>query len=65
MFEDPECQRRAIAFSISQDMPEVASRIIWNQQILKQLDFCMKRVVDVLGEDWANHKDGKMTILNT
>lgn len=60
LFEDPESQRRAIAFSISQDMPEVASRIIWNQQILKQLDFCMKRVVDVLGEDWANHKDGKL-----
>lgn len=39
-------------------MPEIACRIVWNHQILKQLDFCMKRVADVLGEDWANYKDG-------
>jgi dynein heavy chain 1 len=58
IFQDPEQQRRAIVYMIRQDMPEVASRIIWNQQILKQLDFCMKRVADVLGEDWSNHKDG-------
>jgi dynein heavy chain 1 len=58
IFEDPECQRRAIAFTMAEDMPEVASRIVWNQQILKQLDFCMKRVADVLGADWSQYKDG-------
>ena len=58
IFEDPECQRRAIAFAVQEDMPEVASRIIWNQKILKQLDFCMQRVADVLGQDWANHREG-------
>ncbi|KAI1728166.1 dynein heavy chain and region d6 of dynein motor domain-containing protein [Ditylenchus destructor] len=41
------------------DIPEVAAKIMWIRQIESQLKMNMKRVEDVLGDQWANHPEGK------
>ncbi|KAI6221986.1 Dynein heavy chain, cytoplasmic [Aphelenchoides besseyi] len=58
LFEDEESRRRGIVISMKEDMPLIAAQISWNQKILKQLDFCMKRVAAVLGQEWATYRDG-------
>lgn len=41
------------------DLPPVAGGIIWARQIEKQLNGYMKRVEDVLGQDWTLHSEGQ------
>lgn len=41
------------------DLPPVAGAIIWARQIERQLDGYMKRVEDVLGQDWTLHTEGQ------
>jgi dynein heavy chain 1, cytosolic len=41
------------------DLPPVSGAIIWARQIERQLDGYMKKVEDVLGEDWALHAEGQ------
>lgn len=41
------------------DLPPVGGAIIWAQQIERQLDGYMKKVEDVLGEDWKIHAEGQ------
>lgn len=41
------------------DLPPVAGAIIWARQIEKQLDGYMKKVEDVLGQDWTLHTEGQ------
>lgn len=41
------------------DLPSVAGAIIWARQIERQLDGYMKKVEDVLGQDWILHIDGQ------
>ncbi|CAD5206375.1 unnamed protein product [Bursaphelenchus okinawaensis] len=57
-FDDQENIRNATEACVNNGMPDVSSRILWNKQILRQLDCCMKRVVDVLGSEWASHREG-------
>eukprot|EP00040_Diaphanoeca_grandis_P036231 m.230237 g.230237 ORF g.230237 m.230237 type:complete len:4579 (-) comp33576_c0_seq1:2736-16472(-) len=40
------------------DLPEVSGQIIWARQINRQLTEYLKRVEDVLGKEWKNHRDG-------
>ena len=49
----------AHAMAQLRDLPPVAGAIIWARQIEKQLDGYMRRVEDVLGQDWALHADGE------
>jgi dynein heavy chain 1 len=41
------------------DLPPVSGAIIWARQIERQLNGYMKRVEDVLGNDWALHSEGQ------
>lgn len=49
----------AHAMAQLRDLPPVAGAIIWARQIEKQLDGYMKRVEDVLGQDWTLHTEGQ------
>ncbi|CZT42301.1 dynein heavy chain [Rhynchosporium secalis] len=49
----------AHAMAQLRDLPPVSGAIIWARQIEKQLDGYMKRVEDVLGNDWALHSEGQ------
>ncbi|KAL9129037.1 MAG: hypothetical protein Q9217_002407 [Psora testacea] len=41
------------------DLPPVPGAIIWARQIEKQLDGYMKKVENVLGQDWTLHSEGQ------
>uniref|UniRef100_A0A915D7E3 AAA+ ATPase domain-containing protein n=1 Tax=Ditylenchus dipsaci TaxID=166011 RepID=A0A915D7E3_9BILA len=41
------------------DIPEVSAKIMWIRQIESLLKMNMRRVEDVLGDQWANHLEGK------
>ena len=41
------------------DLPPIAGAIIWARQIEKQLDGYMKKVEDVLGQEWALQTEGQ------
>ncbi|KAI9679439.1 MAG: hypothetical protein M1817_005461 [Caeruleum heppii] len=41
------------------DLPPVSGAILWARQIEGQLSAYMKKVEDVLGEDWALHTEGE------
>ena len=41
------------------DLPPVAGAIIWARQIERQLDGYMRKVENVLGEDWHMHAEGQ------
>lgn len=41
------------------DIPPTSGLIIWTKQIERQLQVYMKRVGDILGEDWKNHLEGQ------
>jgi len=49
----------AYAMAQLRDLPPVAGAIIWARQIEKQLDGYMKKVENVLGQDWALHSEGQ------
>lgn len=41
------------------DIPEFSAKIMWIRQIESLLTMNLKRVEDVLGDQWANHVEGK------
>ncbi|EAW13048.1 dynein heavy chain [Aspergillus clavatus NRRL 1] len=41
------------------DLPPVSGAIVWARQIERQLDGYMRKVEDVLGEDWHLHTEGQ------
>ncbi|KAH1986634.1 hypothetical protein KXV74_009576 [Aspergillus fumigatus] len=41
------------------DLPPVSGAIVWARQIERQLDGYMRKVEDVLGEDWHLHSEGQ------
>ncbi|KAH6718072.1 cytoplasmic dynein-like protein 1 heavy chain 1 [Leptodontidium sp. MPI-SDFR-AT-0119] len=49
----------AHAMAQLRDLPPVSGAIIWARQIERQLDGYMKRVEDVLGNDWSLHSEGQ------
>ena len=49
----------AHAMAQLRDLPPVAGAIIWARQIEKQLDGYMKKVENVLGQDWTLHSEGQ------
>ena len=49
----------AHAMAQLRDLPPVSGAIVWVRQIEKQLDGYMRKVEDVLGEDWALHVEGQ------
>lgn len=49
----------AHAMAQLRDLPPVAGAITWARQIERQLDQYMKRVEDVLGQEWALHSEGQ------
>lgn len=49
----------AHAMSQLRDLPPVSGAIVWARQIERQLDGYMRKVEDVLGEDWPLHSEGQ------
>ncbi|EAU37053.1 dynein heavy chain [Aspergillus terreus NIH2624] len=49
----------AHAMSQLRDLPPVSGAIVWARQIERQLDGYMRKVEDVLGEDWHMHTEGQ------
>lgn len=49
----------AHAMAQLRDLPPVAGAIIWARQIENQLDAYMKKVENVLGQEWALHSEGQ------
>lgn len=49
----------AHAMAQLRDLPPVAGAIIWARQIERQLDGYMKRVEDILGQNWTLHSEGE------
>lgn len=49
----------AHAMAQLRDLPPISGAIIWARQIERQLDGYMKKVIDVLGEDWDLHVEGQ------
>ena len=49
----------AHAMAQLRDLPPVSGAIIWARQIERQLNGYMKKVEDVLGNDWALHSEGQ------
>ncbi|KAI1945117.1 dynein heavy chain [Ophidiomyces ophidiicola] len=49
----------AHAMAQLRDLPPVSGAIIWAKQIERQLDGYMRKVEDVLGEDWDLHSEGQ------
>ena len=45
--------------SLVRDIPETSGTIIWAQQISRQLELYMKRIEQVLGEDWSRDVEGQ------
>ncbi|KAL3439245.1 dynein heavy chain, cytoplasmic [Aspergillus tetrazonus] len=49
----------AHAMAQLRDLPPVSGAIVWARQIERQLDGYMRKVEDVLGEDWHLHTEGQ------
>ncbi|KKK13667.1 dynein heavy chain [Aspergillus rambellii] len=49
----------AHAMAQLRDLPPVSGAIVWARQIERQLDGYMRKVEDVLGEDWHLHSEGQ------
>ena len=49
----------AHAMAQLRDLPPVSGAIVWARQIERQLDGYMRKVEDVLGEDWDLHVEGQ------
>ena len=49
----------AHAMAQLRDLPPVSGAIIWARQIERQLDGYMRKVEDVLGDDWHLHAEGQ------
>ncbi|KAJ5127831.1 hypothetical protein N7448_008610 [Penicillium atrosanguineum] len=49
----------AHAMAQLRDLPPVSGAIIWARQIERQLDSYMRKVENVLGEDWHLHTEGQ------
>ncbi|CAM9815195.1 unnamed protein product, partial [Choristocarpus tenellus] len=49
----------AKALSSLRDIPPVAGKILWAQQMERQLRLLTARLSDVLGAGWENHVDGR------
>ncbi|KAL1976030.1 hypothetical protein VTN31DRAFT_4422 [Thermomyces dupontii] len=49
----------AHAMAQLRDLPPVSGAIVWARQIERQLDAYMRKVEDVLGEDWHLHAEGQ------
>ena len=49
----------AYAMAQLRDIPPIAGAIIWARQIEKQLNGYMKKVENVLGQEWTLHSEGR------
>ena len=58
-FKQHYAHSEAHAMAQLRDLPPVAGTIIWARQIEKQLDGYMKKVENVLGQDWTLHSEGR------
>lgn len=58
-FKEQYGHSEAHAMAQLRDLPPVAGAIIWARQIERQLDGYMKRVEDILGQNWTLHTEGE------
>ncbi|KAL2864679.1 dynein heavy chain [Aspergillus lucknowensis] len=49
----------AHAMAQLRDLPPVSGAIVWARQIERQLDGYLRKVADVLGDDWHLHSEGQ------
>lgn len=58
-FKEQYGHSEAHAMAQLRDLPPVAGAIIWARQIERQLEGYMKKVENVLGQEWALHSEGQ------
>ncbi|KAJ5098437.1 hypothetical protein N7532_005438 [Penicillium argentinense] len=58
-FKHQYAHSEAHAMAQLRDLPPVSGAIIWARQIERQLDGYMRKVENVLGEDWHLHTEGE------
>ncbi len=58
-FKQQYSHSEAHAMAQLRDLPPVAGAIIWARQIERQLDGYMKKVENILGQEWALHSEGQ------
>lgn len=58
-FNDEQAQSRNYKICKIRDMSPICARVYWQKQIERQLDGYMKRVEDVLGNDWEHYAEGQ------
>ena len=58
-FKEQYGHSEAHAMAQLRDLPPVSGAIIWARQIERQLNGYMRKVEDVLGEDWHLHSEGQ------
>lgn len=58
-FKQQYAHSEAHAMAQLRDLPPVSGAIVWARQIERQLDGYMRKVEDVLGEDWHLHSEGQ------
>lgn len=56
---DPKKMELAIIVVEGYDIPEFSAKVMWLRQNELQLNMNMKRIADVLGDQWINHLEGK------
>ncbi|KAK1146072.1 dynein heavy chain [Aspergillus melleus] len=58
-FKQQYAHSEAHAMAQLRDLPPVSGAIVWARQIERQLDGYMRKVENVLGEDWHLHAEGE------
>jgi dynein heavy chain 1 len=58
MYMDKNKMMRAIQVTDTLDIPDFSGKVMWLKLIESLLDKNMKRIADVLGEQWTNHMEG-------
>ena len=62
VYFDEEVVANAHRFTSFYDIPEFSGKVMWLKQIESQLNLNIKRVEDVLGDQWANHVEGALLL---
>ena len=61
---DDKIEEMALRVADSLDIPPFSAKVMWLKQNESWLNMNMKRIEDVLGEQWTEHVEGKFPEIN-